>query len=72
MSKRVYTLKRATPRMKYHYMHLMMDFKADLKEHQANFTGDPKVTCQHCGGEVEKAPMKTNTCYDCYRNIYCK
>lgn len=34
MSKRVYTLKRATPRMKYRHMKNVMEFKADLKDKQ--------------------------------------
>jgi hypothetical protein len=36
MSKRVYTLKRATPRMKYQHMRNMLEFKADLKDKQEN------------------------------------
>lgn len=36
MSKRVYHLKHATPRMKYIHMRNMMEFKADLKENQVN------------------------------------
>lgn len=36
MSKRVYGLKHATGKMKIQHMHMMMDFKADLKEKQEN------------------------------------
>ena len=70
MSNKVAFLKHATPKMKYQHMNYVLEWRADLKEHQANFTGDvaPKCTC--CGGEVEKAPMKKNTCYDCYRNSF--
>lgn len=35
MSKRVYTLKRATGRMKIQHMHMVLDFRADLKDKQA-------------------------------------
>lgn len=34
MSKRVYTLKRATGRMKIQHMHMVLDFRADLKDKQ--------------------------------------
>ena len=34
MSKKVYTLKHATPRMKHVHMNHMMEFKDQLKEHQ--------------------------------------
>ena len=32
MSKRVYGLKRATPKMKYQHMKMVLEFRADLKE----------------------------------------
>ena len=35
MGKRVYGLKHATPKMKYHHMRDMLEFKADLKEQQS-------------------------------------
>lgn len=34
MSKRVYGLKRATPKMKYHHMKMMMGFRDSLQEFQ--------------------------------------
>lgn len=34
MSKRVYGLKRATPKMKYQHMKMVLEFRADLKESQ--------------------------------------
>lgn len=35
MSKKVYHLKKATPRMKYQHMRNVLEFRADLKEKQA-------------------------------------
>lgn len=34
---RVYFLKRATPKMKYQHMRMVVDWKADLKEKQAEY-----------------------------------
>lgn len=36
MSKRVYGLKHATPRMKYQHMNMVLDFRANLAELKAN------------------------------------
>lgn len=67
MSKRVYHLKHATPRMKYQHMRNMMEFSAALKEHQLQDHTSEKTICKVCGvNEVEASPMRPDTCYECY------
>lgn len=53
MTKKVYGLKRATPKMKFHHMNFMMEWKANLRDHQeeqrekaARLRGATVQTCQ--------------------------
>jgi len=74
MSKKVYHLKRATPKMKYQHMKNVLEFREDLKEHQAQYKNP---VCPKCdpNGERVKASLpfylvgKTNLCYSCYEEM---
>ena len=69
MSKRVYGLKRATPKMKYQHMKMVMDWKGDLAEKQQEFseTGNPIGSCGH---ELVSRPLfmvgTSDLCFACY------
>jgi len=69
MSKKVYNLKHATPRMKYQHMRNMMEFKSDLKDKQANYNPE---SCPVCGNK-RSLPLylvgKTELCYGCYEDV---
>lgn len=64
----VYGLKRATPRMKYVHMNHMVEFKDQLKEHQA-LEHEVKL-CPKCGQPLGHRPLfmvgKYDTCLGCF------
>jgi len=68
MSKRVYGLKRATPRMKYQHMNMVMDWRADLADKQAEYTGNG--ICPRCHQPIGTRPLwmvgKYDICFTCY------
>lgn len=48
------------------HMNMVMEFKEQLKDHQAAYVTPEPVICK-CGNEVESQPMEAGLCYDCYR-----
>lgn len=70
MSGRVYGLKQATPRMKYQHMTYVLDWRANLKQQQADFTPE---TCPLCGGDLTSRPLwmvgKFEICFSCYEAL---
>ena len=71
MSKRVYGLKHATPKMKYHHMNLVMDWRTELREKQDEFAGEGN--CPICKQSMQSRPLfmagEYDYCYSCYRDI---
>ncbi len=71
MSKRVYILKHATPKMKHQHMSDVLAWRANLKEQQAEYTGEG--ICPRCGKPIGTRPLfmqgKYDICYDCYYDI---
>lgn len=69
--KRVYSLKRATPKMKYQHMNMVLDWRADLKEKQAEYSGNG--TCPLCNEPIQSRPMfmvgKYDMCYSCFHDL---
>lgn len=69
VSKRVYTLKRATPRMKYQHMKNVMEWREDLKEKQDGYEGEG--ICPICGRPITSLPLWMVGVYDyCYSCFY--
>jgi hypothetical protein len=70
MSGRVYGLKHATPRMKYQHMTYVLDWRANLKQQQADFTPE---TCPLCGRDLTSRPLwmvgKFEMCFSCYEAL---
>lgn len=54
-------------RLNYVHMNHMIEFKEQLKEHQAAYVAPDPILCSKCSQEVETAPMQAGVCYDCYR-----
>lgn len=71
MGKRVYGLKRATPRMKYQHMKMVLAWRADLKEKQAEYDGEG--ICPRCNQPIDNRPLwmvgEYELCYPCYREL---
>lgn len=71
MSKRVYGLKHATPKMKYQHMKMVLEWRADLKEKQAEYVGEGN--CPLCHNPIESRPLfmvgEYDMCYSCYRSL---
>ena len=69
MSKRVSGLKHATPKMKYQHMNMVLDWRADLKEKQAEYVGEGD--CPICKKPIQSRPLfmvgEYDMCYSCYR-----
>lgn len=71
MSKRVYSLKHATPKMKYHHMNMVLAWRDDLKEKQAKYEGEGN--CPICKKPIQSRPLfmvgEYDYCYSCYRSL---
>ncbi len=68
MSKRVYGLKRATPKMKYQHMTMVLGWRADLEKSQAEYSGEGE--CLLCRQPMGSRPFfmadEYDMCYLCY------
>ena len=68
---RVSSLKRATPRMKYQHMKSVLEWRADLKEKQAEYVGEGN--CPLCEKPIQSRPLfmvgKYDMCYSCFRDL---
>jgi hypothetical protein len=71
MPKKVYRLKRATPKMKIKHMNSVLEFRADLKEKQAEYADEGD--CALCEEPMGSRPLfmvgEYDMCYGCFRAL---
>lgn len=71
MSKRVYGLKHATPKMKSRHMNMVLDWRSDLKEKQVGYVGEGD--CPLCKSPIQSRPLfmvgEYDMCYGCYQTL---
>lgn len=64
-------MKHATPKMKYQHMNMVLEWRADLKQKQAEYVGEGD--CPICKNPMKSRPLfmvgEYDYCYSCYRNL---
>lgn len=71
MSKKVYGLKHATPKMKYNHMKMVLEWRADLKHKQEEYSGEGN--CPLCNKPIDRRPLFMvgvyDMCYSCFDDL---
>ena len=68
MVNRIYTLKRATPRMKYHHMNMVLQFREDLRDSQGR--GMTEGTREYMLSEIERIMGRTEKFHKWFDGVY--